>query len=316
MNKTLEYRGSKIRVEDAEKHIYAARIVNYGPVDSHGTSWAPGVFTESLQRKMPKSVWSHDPTRPIGKVIEYRDSEEGLDVLVQFADLNAVPDARMAYSLLDDEIIDEFSFAFYRKASEPDPNNPGAIRITRADITEVSPVLTASGQGTGTLGVRSAGTITRAEADDLLRQVTEGKLDAQAALAELASRREAPKVEIRCATKEAADVASNLLSGQGIGFTQSAENGRYLLEATLTEVRQEAPAFEVRAQSEEIADAISAALTAGNIRYEMCSRDGVWYLTASLYRPSPSEPRAATEAEIAEEAAELRALDSLLAEEF
>lgn len=254
--KKVEYRGTKIRVEDAEKRIYAARIVNYGPVDSHGTSWAPGVFAESLQRKMPKSVWSHDPTRPIGKVIQYRDTDEGLDVLVQFADLDAVPDARMAYSLLHDEIIDEFSFAFYRQADEPDPNNPGAIRITRADISEVSPVLTASGQGTGLLGVRSADMLTRAEADDILRRVAEGKLDAQAALAELAARRSSakPGVEIRCAAKEDADAVAAILTEKGIGFTQSAEDGTYVLEATVRQLKTEPPATPREVTPEERAE--------------------------------------------------------------
>lgn len=242
MSRKVEYRGTNVRPHDEEKRIYAARVVNYGPVDSHGTTWAPGVFSESLKRKLPKSVWSHDPARPIGRVIEYRDTDEGLDVLVQFADLDSVPDARMAYSLLKDEIIDEFSFAFYREADEPDPDHPGATRITRARISEVSPVLTASGQGTGTLAVRSDASLTRGEADDILRRVAAGELDAQAALAELAARRDAPQgVEIRCAAKEDAEAVATMLTERGIGFTQSAENGTYILEATVRQVKPAAP---------------------------------------------------------------------------
>jgi HK97 family phage prohead protease len=278
MSRKVEYRGTNIRPHDVEKRIYAARVVNYGPPDSHGTSWAPGVFAESLKRKMPKSVWSHDPARPIGKVVEFRDTDEGLDVMVQFADLDSVPDARMAYSLLKDEIIDEFSFAFYREADEPDPDHPGVTRITRARISEVSPVLTASGQGTGTLAVRSEGTLSRGEADDILRRVAAGELDAQAALAELAARREIPKggVEIRCDAKEDADAIREFLesTGRQVGFVQSAENGKYILEATVT-------TREV-AKDEE---------------------------------PPVIEPRAATPEETAEEEAEIRALESLLSEE-
>lgn len=241
MSKELRSAG-KIRVEDEGKRIYAARIVNYGPVDSHGTSWAPGVFAESLRNKLPKSVWSHDAARPIGKVVSYRDSDEGLDVLVQFADFDAVPDARMAHSLLKDGITDEFSFAFYRQADEPDPDNPGATRITRAMITEVSPVLTASGVGTGTLGVRSAH-VPRAQADDLLRRVAEGEIDATSALEQLAHMRAKPGVEIRCASKEDADALTEMFAATGrqVEFVQSAENGAYILEATVTTRAVEQP---------------------------------------------------------------------------
>jgi HK97 family phage prohead protease len=200
MGDQLEFRdatGGSITPRDPEKRVYAARILNYNQVDSHGTSWAPGVFEESLQRKLPKSVWSHDPRRPIGKVIGYHDDGTGLDVLVQYADPDAVPDARMAHSLQKDGIIDEYSFAFLRQDDEPDPDNPGAVRITKADIREVSPVLVGSGKGTGTLGVRSDATLNRADADELLRRVAIGELDARTALQELASKREAPTVEVR-----------------------------------------------------------------------------------------------------------------------
>lgn len=181
---------------DPSKNMYAARILNYNQVDSHGTSWAPGVFEEDLRTSLPKSVWSHDPRRPIGKVVGYNDDGTGLDVIVQYANLDAVPDARMAHSLQMDGIIDEYSFAFVRQADEPCPNG-GERRITKAKIREVSPVLVASGVGTGTIGVRSDASLTRADADDLLRRVALGEITAQTALQELSSKREAPAVEVR-----------------------------------------------------------------------------------------------------------------------
>lgn len=181
---------------DPKDHVYVARVLTYNKVDSHGTSWAPGVFSEHLRTGLPVSVWSHDSRRPIGKVVEYRDTEEALDVFVKYANLDAVPDARMAHSLQEDGIIDQYSFAFTRLKDEPCPNG-GERRITKAKIHEVSPVLVASGQGTGTLGVRSDQTLNRAEADDLLRRVALGELDARSALEQLSNKREAPMPEVR-----------------------------------------------------------------------------------------------------------------------
>ena len=180
--------GMGVRPEgDPEKRMFAARVLNYNQVDDHGTSWAPGVFTDSLRSKKPPAVWSHQANRPIGKVVDYRDSEEGLDVIVQLADFDAVPDARMAHALLRDDIIDQFSFGFHRESDEDDPNNRGVTRITKATMLEVSPVLVASGKGTRTLAVRST---TRAQAADLLGRVAAGEMDAQAALEQLAELRE------------------------------------------------------------------------------------------------------------------------------
>src|SRR4051794_23581523 len=82
--------------------MFRARVCNYGVPDTYRTSWAPGVFTRSLSQRLPKAVWSHDWNRPIGKVVAYHDGPEGLDVDVQLADFDAVPDARMAHSLLQD----------------------------------------------------------------------------------------------------------------------------------------------------------------------------------------------------------------------
>lgn len=189
--------GGSVRPEGSpEDHLFAARIVSYGPPDDWGTSWKKGVFDESLRTKMPKAVWGHDEKRMIGKVTEYRDSDEGLDVIVKLADFDSVPDAKMAYALLREEIADEFSFRFRRQEEEPDPNHRGVTRITKARLEEVSPVLVASGSGTRTLGVRSSST-TRAEATDLLNRVAAGEIDAREALAQLAEMRQKDVVEIR-----------------------------------------------------------------------------------------------------------------------
>lgn len=170
MSHELRNMAGEVRmVGDPGARMFTARVCNYGPVDTYGTSWAPGVFADSLRAGNVKSVWSHDWTRPIGKVISFTDTPQGLDVTVQLADFDAVPDARMAWSLLRDGIIDNFSFGFVRQAEEPDPSNAGAVRITKAILDEVSPVLVGSVPGTRTLAVRSAtrdsGDVTKVEFD-------------------------------------------------------------------------------------------------------------------------------------------------------
>src|SRR5215213_11066370 len=120
---------SEIRTADNGRRQFRARICNYGVPDTYRTSWAPGVFTRSLEKKLPTAVWSHNWDRPIGKVIDFSDGPDGLDVTVEMADPEHVPDARMAISLIDDGIIDQYSFAFVRESEEDDDNHRGVTRI-------------------------------------------------------------------------------------------------------------------------------------------------------------------------------------------
>lgn len=176
-NMAFETRGAKLTSYDPEKHQVAARAITYNLVDDHGTEFAPGCFADSLRAGSVKSVWSHDAKRPIGKVIDHRDSNEGLDVIIQLADIDAVQDARMAHALLKDDIVNQFSVGFIRQTDTNDGE-----RITKADLVEISPVLRGSNPGTRTLAVRST---TRAEASDLLNQVMLGEITAEDALSQL-----------------------------------------------------------------------------------------------------------------------------------
>jgi HK97 family phage prohead protease len=151
----LEYRSVEVRFDQTDENVFSARVCNYDVPDQHKTSWAPGVLTESLRAKLPKVVWSHDWRRPIGRVTSYTEQADGLDAHARFADPDKVPDARMAKSLLGDEIFDEWSFGFRRQADEPDPAHKGVTRITRATLQEISPVLSGSVPGTRTLSVRA-----------------------------------------------------------------------------------------------------------------------------------------------------------------
>jgi hypothetical protein len=155
--------------------------VNYNRADHHASVWRPGVFAESFKRSMPASCWSHDLTRPIGRAIDADDRRDGLDLRVKLADPEAVPDAKMARSLLADGIIHEFSFTFERHGTLSVPANqrsaygalPAREIITSADFIEVSPVVAASGVGTQLLAVRSKsrGAMVGRDLDDELSQL-------------------------------------------------------------------------------------------------------------------------------------------------
>lgn len=207
----------EIRAVAGSDNQFVARVCNYGVVDTYGTSWAPGVFADSLRSKLPKAVWSHDWNRPIGKVVSFEDGQDGLDVTVQLAG-DYAPDARMAHGFLKDGIIDNFSFGFVRQADKPDPANPGATLITKAEMDEVSPVLVGSVPGTRTISVRSDAPVEARAAADILTRFGAGEIDLADALTTLktaSARAVVTEASVGMKPTASGDKAPNFTKGAG-----------------------------------------------------------------------------------------------------
>jgi HK97 family phage prohead protease len=164
---------------------FTARVVNYGVRDSYGTSWAPGVFSRSLREKLPSVVWGHDWNDPIGRTVAYREvpasgaDRGGLEIDVELDDFDAVPKARQAYAQLKSGTMKEFSFAFIRGQSRPDPELRDTIQIVDADVDEFSVVLNGSVPGTAVQAIRSkqpGGEIAGSRAAEILTEFASGRL--------------------------------------------------------------------------------------------------------------------------------------------
>jgi len=156
----LQTRAKAIQVEENQ---CAAYFCVWGQRDDRGTGWLKGAFTKSIQERGPKSkakqkiavVYYHDLRDPIGKPIEIVEDDFGAYVIFEWADLEAVPSAKRAKSLIENEIMNGWSFGFdyvwdkmtYDEVSE-------TVWIKEADLYEISPLLFGSSRQTFT--VRSA----------------------------------------------------------------------------------------------------------------------------------------------------------------
>lgn len=156
--KGLERRAFPIefrQVDEGERSAWAT-VVTYNRTDDYGSVWVAGCFSESLRRKLPKATWSHNWSDIIGRVTEYNDGPDRLDVKIQFSDFNDVPRARQAWSQMKSGDVDEMSFGFERQKVElVDEENSDAVeRIIKARMYEVSPVLVGAVPDTAVLSVR------------------------------------------------------------------------------------------------------------------------------------------------------------------
>ena len=169
---TLEYRrvsGLHVRtVPDRREGRVIADVMIYNKIDDYRTSFAPGVFDESLRDHLPKMLWAHNMMEPIGRWVEVDDNSQRLRMVGELdlemvtapdgrvLDIPAVPMAHRAWAQLNKRTIDQFSVGFVRLNDSPHRSVRGATQIDRAWLDEASPVLVGSVPGTQLVGVRSA----------------------------------------------------------------------------------------------------------------------------------------------------------------
>lgn len=103
----------------------AGQIEGYGSMfkvlDDWGTVTMPGCFTDSLQRHaeagtLPKMLWQHDQTQPVGAWAEVVEDDTGLRCAGSL--ILDVAKAQEAYALLKAGAIDGLSIGFHLVAGE------------------------------------------------------------------------------------------------------------------------------------------------------------------------------------------------------
>jgi HK97 family phage prohead protease len=188
------YRAGEIRVA-GDGHTVEAVVLAYNVIDDYNTRFRPGCFTESLEARLPRMVWAHRWDDPVGRWVDYKDTQTELTLIGELDDFDAVPRARQASAQLASGTIDQFSVGFVREADElVDPEDVDGARgvydIVKAQLDEASLVLVGAVPGTKLLAVRSGLMVPETAVVDLAKKVQAGEM-----------------------TKEEAKVALDLLAG-------------------------------------------------------------------------------------------------------
>jgi HK97 family phage prohead protease len=150
----------EVRVIEATKaglpHIIGARVLTYNVLDEYNTGFDPGVFVKSMAERMPRIVWAHDWSDPLGRWTEYdKGNKTALDLTGEFDSFDDVPQARRAASQLLSGTIDQFSVGFMTEAEQTWDKFDDAWLITEGTLDEVSLVLRGAVPGTKPLFMRS-----------------------------------------------------------------------------------------------------------------------------------------------------------------
>ena len=120
-----------ITAADSNKRTITGKIVTWN--EKGNTSVGPTVFaSNSIELKAVKLLLEHDRTRPIGKVMEFSETKDGIEATFKIANTMAGEDALVEAS---EGLRDGFSVgAMINEWS----NDNGVMKITSASLEEVS----------------------------------------------------------------------------------------------------------------------------------------------------------------------------------
>lgn len=118
---------------DSEGRIegYASR---FGEMDRGGDVVVKGAYAESLAGRMPKMLWQHEPSQPIGIWEQASEDETGLYIRGRI--LDTVEKGREARALIEAGAIDGMSIGY--RTIDADRGADGARILKRLELWEVS----------------------------------------------------------------------------------------------------------------------------------------------------------------------------------
>jgi len=150
----LERKSYKASLQSAgDAGVVTALVSCFGNVDRAKEMVMPGAFTQSLQKKLPKGVVSHDWTKPCAKALEAYETPEGLVIKAQF-NLDTQAGAE-AFSNIKGGYLDEWSIGYEVIKASYD-KKAGVRHLDELRLYEFSPVLLGMNEATATLSTKNA----------------------------------------------------------------------------------------------------------------------------------------------------------------
>jgi HK97 family phage prohead protease len=165
-----------VKTVDAEAGIIEAVVSVFNNVDSVSERVLPGFFAKSLANKLPKGVWMHDWTKPVGKTLEAKELLPGDPLLPpELKELGGLyikgqfnldtTDGREAFSNVKGGYVDEFSIG-YRVTKDAYDQSTKVRDLIEGELFEWSPVLVGANRATTLLSAK--GDLAGIQPEDLL----------------------------------------------------------------------------------------------------------------------------------------------------
>ena len=157
----IEHKAFGASINAQPEGVIEAIVSTFDNVDYANEIVRKGAFEKSLKARLPRLVWAHDWSRPIGKTLEARETDEGLYVKGQL-NLNTTA-GHDAFEHLKAGDISEFSIGY--RVIQDDHQEKDIRELLEVNLFEVSCVLVGMNPATSLISIKSN------EPDTLANQV-------------------------------------------------------------------------------------------------------------------------------------------------
>lgn len=175
--------GYSLKAANESDGILEAIVNTLTLVDRTDERTMPGIFNESISKKLPRGVWHHRWDQPIAKTLEASEipagdsrlPEEsraygGLYIKAQF--FPDIEDSWQAFLKIKAGLIDEFSIG-YRMIETSYNQEEEVLNLIKGEWYEWSPVLVGANQATSVLSIKSSDGLTLQEETDAVLDAAE-----------------------------------------------------------------------------------------------------------------------------------------------
>ncbi|MBX9697539.1 MAG: HK97 family phage prohead protease [Alphaproteobacteria bacterium] len=153
-----------------------ASVFNH--LDHHGDRVQKGAFLASLKawhtrRRMPKMLWQHEATKPIGQWLKVQEDERGLYVEGKL--LLEIQQGREAFTLIQEGVLDSLSIGYrVEEAVVPKGDERGTRHLQKLDLQEIS-LVTFAANSEASLLKHTSNELNPREAELLLQALQRAK---------------------------------------------------------------------------------------------------------------------------------------------
>ncbi|WCR58391.1 HK97 family phage prohead protease [Wolbachia endosymbiont of Ctenocephalides felis wCfeJ] len=118
-----------------ENGVFSGYASVFNIVDKQNDLISPGAFKESLNKDKIKLLWQHNPSEPIGDIIELYENDIGLYITARL--LLGIQKAEEAYLMLKTGVINGLSIGYMPIKYDID-HESGARVLKQVELWEIS----------------------------------------------------------------------------------------------------------------------------------------------------------------------------------
>jgi len=135
----VDYKSVGFHLEELKSHgddgwSFSGYASTFGNVDEGGDVVLRGAFGSSIARRVPRLLWQHDMSEPIGKVVQLKEDDRGLHGDFR---ISRTVRGHDAYQLLKDGAIDSMSIGYIPEDQEFDDAH-NVRKLKSVDLLEIS----------------------------------------------------------------------------------------------------------------------------------------------------------------------------------